>query len=869
MEFSIYEDVFDTKGGETKTLSSIVTYIRTNQELKEKTDKARELLFSDQHEYKEFKKSEFYQFSPAGIFAVDNRNKEGLEVHSGIIIIDLDHLSASQLHRIKSIANTLPFTAMTFTSPSGEGFKIFALVSPIPTGFADHFAAHDQVAAAYKERFSKVGVNVDEDEQGRNLSRLCALSYDNDVYFNPIPASFQVTKADGKRQKLKPKPAKPEDCDLKSLEYISPDEYNIWLRVGMAIKDAGLTLQVWQQWSSSSPKYNETECNYKWSTFTESGVSWGTIIHLAKENGYEPKPQSGNGVKDRSGNRSGTKNERSKTKEKRNVASSPKESTDQESSNDSESDSGGEVNGLSEAFRERQEIQLIPEVGIVRTSEEVWDYVGTHQRHNPTIFRRGFDLVAVSEDTKGNMRFEEITDKWIKKYLDRIIVFKSVKKTSVTVDSKVVDDLPRKYVDAMLSSEGNYPDWIPSIRAVSPFPMLGKNDRILTKRGYDPDSEFYLSHSTDIDWDRLSIDRGSVAGAVGALLHCVVDFPFEDAESRTNWLAYLLSFPLRSYISQLGGVYPLYAVTAPVAGSGKTLLVSLCSLIWTGRKIYVTQIGQDGRNEGEEMRKRLLATLSEGQIIQVFDNIDTKISSGNLASAITSGEYKDRILGKSEMLSVAVEWILAVTGNHLEFGGDMPRRIFWTKLSAVHEKPENRTGFIHSNLEEYCLANRRMLVESCLIILKSWIELGKPKAHNLTFGSFQVWVDTLGGILQCAGVNDFLEKRDQDDSPEILAMREFTEVWYQNYEESHVTIKDLFPLASYYDSQSGVDSSINQGANILEEYIYGRTEDNRSKSFGKYLTRQLGRIFGAFKVSKHPRRINNTAVYYLEKMSND
>ena len=862
MEFSIYQDVFDTKGEETKTLGSIATYIRTNQELKEKTEKARELLFSDQYEYKEFKKAEFYQFSPAGIFAPDNRNEKGLKIHSGIIIIDLDHLSVSQLHRIKPIANASPFTAMTFTSPSGEGFKIFALVSPTPAGAADHFAAHDQVTAAYKKQFSKVSVNIEVDEQGRNLSRLCALSYDNEVYFNPIPASFQVTKADGKRQRLKPKPVRPEDCDLKSLQYISPDEYNIWLRVGMAIKDAGLTLQVWKEWSSSSPKYDDAECDYKWSTFTESGVSWGTIVHLAKESGYEPKPQSGNDAK-----RKGIQG--SKSQNKRDARSSPKEDMGSETDDSFESDSNGEDNGLSKAFSERHEVQLIPEKGIVRVSQEIWDYVGVHQNQNPTIFRRGFDLVAVSEDTKGNMRFEEIDDKWIKKYLDRIIVFKSVKKTSVSMDSKVVDDLPRKYVDAMLSREGSYPDWIPSIRAVSPFPMLGKNDGILTKRGYDPETEFYLSHSTDIDWNKLPTDRASVANSVGALLNCVVDFPFDDSESMANWLGYLLSFPLRSYISQLGGVYPLYAVTAPVAGSGKTLLVSICSMIWTGKRIYVTQIGQDGRNEGEEMRKRLLATLSEGQIIQVFDNIDIKISSGNLASAITSGEYKDRILGKSEMLSVSVEWILAVTGNHLEFGGDMPRRIFWTRLKAVHEKPENRTGFVHNNLEQYCLSNRKMLLEACLTILKSWIELDKPKASDLTFGSFQIWADVVGGILQSAGVNEFLAKRDQEDSPEIMAMREFTEVWYQNYEGNQVTIKDLFPLASYYDSQSGVDSSIDQGANILEEYIYGRTEDNRSKSFGKYLTRQLGRIFGSFKVNKHPRRINNTAVYYLEKTSND
>lgn len=79
---------------------------------------------------------------------------------------------------------------------------------------------------------------------------------------------------------------------LSALAAILPDNYDIWYKVGMALKqllgESGR--EIWREWSATSTKYNPDTIDAKWDSF-ESGhpspVTAGTIYHLAKENGWK------------------------------------------------------------------------------------------------------------------------------------------------------------------------------------------------------------------------------------------------------------------------------------------------------------------------------------------------------------------------------------------------------------------------------------------------------------------------------------------------------------------------------------------------------------------------------------------------------
>lgn len=74
------------------------------------------------------------------------------------------------------------------------------------------------------------------------------------------------------------------------MEYIpnNDDDYDHWIMVGMALNEAGADYLEWVKWSSKSPKHDEKQMLYKWNSFGKNPnrYSLGTLIYLAKENGY-------------------------------------------------------------------------------------------------------------------------------------------------------------------------------------------------------------------------------------------------------------------------------------------------------------------------------------------------------------------------------------------------------------------------------------------------------------------------------------------------------------------------------------------------------------------------------------------------------
>lgn len=90
-----------------------------------------------------------------------------------------------------------------------------------------------------------------------------------------------------------------EQYDLREvLPHIDPAklDYNEWLFVGMALKEAGFTARDWDNWSSrDTRRYHAGECERKWTGFNGAAqpVTAGTIVQLAKSQGWQPEGQAG------------------------------------------------------------------------------------------------------------------------------------------------------------------------------------------------------------------------------------------------------------------------------------------------------------------------------------------------------------------------------------------------------------------------------------------------------------------------------------------------------------------------------------------------------------------------------------------------
>ena len=78
---------------------------------------------------------------------------------------------------------------------------------------------------------------------------------------------------------------------LDALNAIDPSSLNYaeWIDVGMALKAEGASCSVWDDWSAKDGhRYHPGECDRKWDTFNSSGVTAGTIMHMAEQQGYKP-----------------------------------------------------------------------------------------------------------------------------------------------------------------------------------------------------------------------------------------------------------------------------------------------------------------------------------------------------------------------------------------------------------------------------------------------------------------------------------------------------------------------------------------------------------------------------------------------------
>ena len=77
------------------------------------------------------------------------------------------------------------------------------------------------------------------------------------------------------------------------LEYIDPAnlEYQDWVNVGMALKDAGYPCSLWDEWSHrDAARYHAGDCAKKWDSFrgAPTPVTAGTIVQMAKDAGWRP-----------------------------------------------------------------------------------------------------------------------------------------------------------------------------------------------------------------------------------------------------------------------------------------------------------------------------------------------------------------------------------------------------------------------------------------------------------------------------------------------------------------------------------------------------------------------------------------------------
>ena len=297
---SVFRNTEATRGV-VRSLNPVIDRIRSGSGgLDDKTLFCNALANSEKDKYRSYKAKNLPCVTFSGTFPKGKRKAQYLQQHSGLVPIDIDGLNPADIPSLLAELAQMPQVVLAFVSPSGFGIKVIVRVDPIPSDASEHKGAYQACLEFFEDLATEY--NFEIDTSGSDCSRLCLLAHDPLAIFNKKPIPIEWDRDEWKSQHQKAPDSENTgadfhgDVDIEVLEFIAPDDYQFWIETGFACHNSGVPFDVWDNWSKKSRKYKAGETAAKWATFGNDyagrKITWGTVVHRAKENGYIPPPRT-------------------------------------------------------------------------------------------------------------------------------------------------------------------------------------------------------------------------------------------------------------------------------------------------------------------------------------------------------------------------------------------------------------------------------------------------------------------------------------------------------------------------------------------------------------------------------------------------
>jgi flagellar biosynthesis GTPase FlhF len=167
---------------EHKTIPTILEEIKTGKYLHAIVYLRKSLLENKLEAYNKAKKS-LPAFTPSGKF-IDGRKVELLAEYSNFMILDIDKLEPEALQKAIELVKNCEFTYASFISPSGNGLKILVKTDNLKT-------EHKETFLLIQTHYETL-LNLEIDKSGKDISRLCFYSHDENLYLNEDSKVFKI-----------------------------------------------------------------------------------------------------------------------------------------------------------------------------------------------------------------------------------------------------------------------------------------------------------------------------------------------------------------------------------------------------------------------------------------------------------------------------------------------------------------------------------------------------------------------------------------------------------------------------------------------------------------------------------------------------
>ncbi len=403
-------------------------------------------------------------------------------------------------------------------------------------------------------------------------------------------------------------------------------------------------------------------------------------------------------------------------------------------------------------------------------------------------------------------------------------------------------DCPRQIAETYLAREG---EWnLPVLARVVNAPTLRVDGSLLQEPGYD-DASGLLFDPQGVTFPPIP-DQPSLLDAVQAAIDLVAlleTFPFVDDASRAVSLSAILTSLIRPSLPAA----PLHAFTAPVRGSGKSMLVDIASMIASGHEASVIAQG----HSAEEFEKRLGASFLAGDATIAIDNCERPLEGEFLCQVLTQPRVTIRVLGLSKNVVTPTNASLFATGNNLQIKGDLTRRTIVCALDPECERPELR-AFAASPLD-LIRRDRARYVAAALTLLRYAAVDQLPRwAKSSPLGSFEGWSGWVRAAVIFATQADpcATMERIQAQDPEVERLVSVIHEWQAIIGDRYVTTAEVIDIATKQRLTSSVEEKKFVHDTFREALlaVAGNGGSIDGRRLGTWLARNKDRIVGGQKI---------------------
>jgi hypothetical protein len=393
----------------------------------------------------------------------------------------------------------------------------------------------------------------------------------------------------------------------------------------------------------------------------------------------------------------------------------------------------------------------------------------------------------------------------------------------------------------------NCPDWVaktylygrehkwklPLLSAVTNTPFLRTDGSICETPGYDPATGILFKTSDSFPPIPPNPTRAEAAAALTDLDQIISTFPFVTGADRSVVLSGFLTVLDRRSMATA----PLHALTAPQAGTGKSLLMDTIAMLATGDAMPVI----DQPRKDEEFEKRLNSALLAGNALIAIDNCDRPLQGSFLNVTLTQQYREVRILGGNQQPTIPMNATLFANGNNLVVASDLTRRVLLCSMDAGCERPELRE--FATDVLAYVRQHRSRLVVAALTVLRAWHVSGENFPLT-TLGSFDDWTQRVRKPLVWLGHPDPCDTMAtvREEDPDASQWRTVVSQWKQ-----HLGTSSTFT----------VQEIIGRAINIVEFHTALRTVAGSKNGqlvdnarLGRWLKRVQGRIWDSASIQK-------------------